>query len=121
LISASLAQKTKLEEQLAAAHAAELEMVIAQTHQIVVEYGLTAEDIGLAAKTKKRKGPHPSLSFSLLVQHAPLAANDPNVDIARALNPGWAVFQLEVSEVERPLRLQRSAHGLSGHRTGYFA
>ncbi|MHC6050359.1 H-NS histone family protein [Ralstonia solanacearum] len=51
-----LAQKAKLEEQLAAAHAAELETVIAQTRQIVVEYGLTAEDIGLAAKTKKRKG-----------------------------------------------------------------
>lgn len=51
-----LAQKAKLEEQLAAAHAAELESVIAQTRQLVVEYGLTAEDLGLAAKTKKRKG-----------------------------------------------------------------
>lgn len=52
-----LAQKAKLEEQLAAAHAAELETVIAQTRQIVVEYGLTAEDLGLATKAKKqRKG-----------------------------------------------------------------
>ncbi|MGM3412407.1 H-NS histone family protein [Ralstonia holmesii] len=51
-----LAQKEKLEQQLAAAHAAELETVIAQTRQIVVEYGLTAEDLGLATKAKKRKG-----------------------------------------------------------------
>lgn len=51
-----LAQKEKLEQQLAAAHAAELATVIAQTRQIVAEYGLTAEDLGLAAKTKKRKG-----------------------------------------------------------------
>lgn len=51
-----LAQKAKLEEQLAAAHAAELETVIAQTRQIVLEYGLTAEDLGLVTKAKKRKG-----------------------------------------------------------------
>ncbi|WP_413705605.1 H-NS family nucleoid-associated regulatory protein [Ralstonia sp. Ralssp110] len=51
-----LAQKEKLEQQLAAAHAAELETAIAQTRQIVVEYGLTAEDLGLATKAKKRKG-----------------------------------------------------------------
>lgn len=51
-----LAQKAKLEEQLAAAHAAELESVIAKTRQIVLEYGLTAEDLGLVTKTKKRKG-----------------------------------------------------------------
>lgn len=51
-----LAQKEKLEQQLAAAHAAELKTVIAQTRQIVVEYGLTAEDLGLATKAKKRKG-----------------------------------------------------------------
>ena len=52
-----LAQKAKLEEQLAAAHAAELATVIAQTRQIVLEYGLTAEDLGLATKAKKqRKG-----------------------------------------------------------------
>ena len=50
-----LAQKEKLEQQLAAAHAAELETVIAQTRQIVVEYGLTAEDLGLATKTKKQR------------------------------------------------------------------
>ncbi|AXW61203.1 DNA-binding protein [Ralstonia solanacearum] len=51
-----LAQKAKLEEQLAAAHAAELEAVIAQTRQIVAEYGLTAEDLGFSTKAKKRKG-----------------------------------------------------------------
>lgn len=51
-----LAQKAKLEEQIAAAHAAELETVIVQTRQIVQEYGLTAEDLGLATKVKKRKG-----------------------------------------------------------------
>ncbi|RIJ85165.1 hypothetical protein RSP822_17150 [Ralstonia solanacearum] len=51
-----LAQKAKLEEQLEAARAAEVETAIAQVRQIVLEYGLTAEDIGLAAKTKKRKG-----------------------------------------------------------------
>lgn len=50
-----LAQKAKLEEQLEAARVAELTAVIAQTRQIVIEYGLTAEDLGLAAKTKKRK------------------------------------------------------------------
>jgi len=50
-----LAQKEKLEQQLAAAHAAELETVIAQTRQIVVEYGLTAEDLGLATKAKKQR------------------------------------------------------------------
>lgn len=51
-----LAQKAKLEEQIAAAHAAELETVIVQTRQIVQEYELTAEDLGLATKVKKRKG-----------------------------------------------------------------
>ena len=51
-----LAQKAKLEEQLEAARAAEVETAIAQVRQIVLEYGLTAEDLGVAAKTKKRKG-----------------------------------------------------------------
>ncbi|MDO3624184.1 H-NS histone family protein [Ralstonia pseudosolanacearum] len=51
-----LAQKAKLEEQLEAARAAEVETAIAQVRQIVVEYGLTAEDLGLASKGKKRKG-----------------------------------------------------------------
>ena len=51
-----LAQKAKLEEQLAAAHAAELESAIAKTRQIVLEYGLTAEDLGLVTKARKRKG-----------------------------------------------------------------
>lgn len=51
-----LAQKAKLEEQLEAARVAELTAVIQQVRQIVVEYELTAEDLGLAAKAKKRKG-----------------------------------------------------------------
>lgn len=51
-----LAQKTKLEEQLETARAAEVAAVIQQVQQIVAEYGLTAEDIGLAPKGKKRKG-----------------------------------------------------------------
>jgi len=49
-----LAQKAKLEEQLESARVAELEAVIAQTRQIVLEYGLTAEDIGLTSKSKKK-------------------------------------------------------------------
>lgn len=51
-----LAQKVKLEEQLEAARQAELESAIQRVRQIVQEYGLTAEDLGLAAKLKKRKG-----------------------------------------------------------------
>ncbi|AXV78589.1 MULTISPECIES: H-NS family nucleoid-associated regulatory protein [Ralstonia solanacearum species complex] len=51
-----LAQKAKLEEQLEVARAAEVQTAIAQVRQIVLEYGLTAEDLGLATKTKKRKG-----------------------------------------------------------------
>ncbi|WP_275760547.1 H-NS histone family protein [Ralstonia pseudosolanacearum] len=51
-----LAQKAKLEEQLEAARAAEVETAIAQVRQIVLEYGLTAEDLGFATKAKKRKG-----------------------------------------------------------------
>ncbi|CAJ0783431.1 H-NS histone family protein [Ralstonia chuxiongensis] len=51
-----LAQKEQLELQLEAARVAELEAVIAHTRQIVAEYGLTAQDIGLASKGKKRKG-----------------------------------------------------------------
>ncbi|MET2530186.1 H-NS histone family protein [Ralstonia pseudosolanacearum] len=50
-----LAQKAKLEAQLEAARVAELEAVIAQARQIVLDYGLTAEELGLATKTKKRK------------------------------------------------------------------
>lgn len=52
-----LAQKQKLEEQLEGARLKELEQVIAQVKQIVIDYELTAEDIGLSAKTKaKAKG-----------------------------------------------------------------
>lgn len=51
-----LAQKAKLEEQLEAARRAELETAIQQVRQIVQEYGLTAEDLGLGVKAKKRKG-----------------------------------------------------------------
>ncbi|MDY7511413.1 H-NS histone family protein [Ralstonia wenshanensis] len=45
-----LAQKAKLEEQLESARAKELEAVIQQVRQIVVEYDLTAGDIGLAPR-----------------------------------------------------------------------
>ncbi|MBA9848509.1 MULTISPECIES: H-NS histone family protein [Ralstonia] len=51
-----LAQKAKLEEQLEVARQVELATAIQQVRQIVQEYGLTAEDLGLATKTKKRKG-----------------------------------------------------------------
>ncbi len=51
-----LAQKAKLEAQLEAARAAEVETAIQQVRQIVLEYGLTAEDLGLATKARKRKG-----------------------------------------------------------------
>ena len=51
-----LAQKAKLEEQLEAARQKELAEVTAQVRQIVVEYGLAAEDIGLASKRGKRAG-----------------------------------------------------------------
>lgn len=53
-----LAQKAKLEEQLEGARVKELEAVIQQVRQIVEEYDLTAEDIGLSSKrgraTKKK-------------------------------------------------------------------
>lgn len=45
-----LAQKAKLEEQLESVRVKELEAVIQQVRQTVHEYGLTAEDIGLASK-----------------------------------------------------------------------
>ena len=51
-----LAQKAKLEEQLEIARQAELVTAIQQVRQIVQEYGLTAEDLGLTTKVKKRKG-----------------------------------------------------------------
>ena len=53
-----LAQKAKLEEQLESARVKELEAVIQQVRQIVSDYGLTAEDIGLSSRrsgaTKKK-------------------------------------------------------------------
>ncbi|CAJ0780918.1 DNA-binding protein Bv3F [Ralstonia mannitolilytica] len=49
-----LAQKAKLEEQLEAARQKELAEVTVQVRQIVVEYGLTAEDIGFVPKRGKR-------------------------------------------------------------------
>lgn len=45
-----LAQKAKLEEQLESARVKELETVILQVREIVAEYGLTAEDLGLAPR-----------------------------------------------------------------------
>ncbi|MGM3411561.1 H-NS histone family protein [Ralstonia holmesii] len=45
-----LAQKAKLEEQLESARVKELQTVIEQVRQVVAEYGLTAEDLGLASR-----------------------------------------------------------------------
>lgn len=45
-----LAQKAKLEEQLESVRVKELETVIEQVRQVVTEYGLTAEDLGLASR-----------------------------------------------------------------------
>ena len=59
-----LAQKAKLEEQLEAARQAELETAIQQVRQIVQEYSLTAEDLGLGNKAKKRKVITPSRPVS---------------------------------------------------------
>ncbi|MEF9388621.1 H-NS family nucleoid-associated regulatory protein [Ralstonia solanacearum species complex bacterium KE056] len=52
-----LAQKNKLEEQLEAARQKELAEITAQVRQVVLEYGLTAEDIGLAPKRGGKRGP----------------------------------------------------------------
>ncbi|MHA6861438.1 H-NS histone family protein [Ralstonia pseudosolanacearum] len=49
-----LAQKAKLDEQLETARQKELNEVTERVRQIVQEYGLTAEDIGLAPKRGKR-------------------------------------------------------------------
>lgn len=43
-----LAQKAKLVEQLESARFKEFETVVQQIRQAVAEYGLTAEDLGLA-------------------------------------------------------------------------
>lgn len=52
-----MAQKAKLEEQIEAALAQELEAVTLQVRQIVADYGLTAEDLGLAPRRSRRAGP----------------------------------------------------------------
>ncbi|ALF89556.1 MULTISPECIES: H-NS family nucleoid-associated regulatory protein [Ralstonia solanacearum species complex] len=49
-----LAQKAKLDEQLETARQKELAEVTERVRQVVLEYGLTAEDIGLAPKRSKR-------------------------------------------------------------------
>ncbi|MCO5396790.1 H-NS family nucleoid-associated regulatory protein [Ralstonia soli] len=49
-----LAQKAKLEEQLEAVRVKELEQIIAHVKQAISDYGLTAEDIGLASKGKAK-------------------------------------------------------------------
>ena len=51
-----VAQKAKLEEQIETARAKELEAVIQQVRQTVAEYGLTAEDLGLAQRRGRRAG-----------------------------------------------------------------
>lgn len=52
-----VAQRQKLEEQIEAARAKEVAQVIAQTKQAIADYGLTAEDLGLKAKSAKGKRP----------------------------------------------------------------
>lgn len=49
-----LAQKQKLEEQLEVVRLKELEQVVTQVKQIIADYGLTAEDIGLATKGRAK-------------------------------------------------------------------
>lgn len=49
-----LAQKQKLEEQLEVVRLKELEQVVTQVKQIIADYGLTAEDIGLTAKGRAK-------------------------------------------------------------------
>lgn len=51
-----IAQKAKLEEQIETARAKELEAVIQQVRQTVAEYGLSAEDLGLAPRRGRRAG-----------------------------------------------------------------
>ncbi|MEW1780655.1 H-NS histone family protein [Arthrobacter sp. NPDC080086] len=51
-----IAQKAKLEEQIENARAKELETVIQQVRQTVAEYGLSAEDLGLAPRRGRRAG-----------------------------------------------------------------
>lgn len=51
-----MAQKAKLEAQLEAARAQELETVTLQVRQIIEDYGLTAEDIGLSPRRGRRAG-----------------------------------------------------------------
>lgn len=54
-----MVQKAKLEAQIDAARAQELETVTQQVRQIITEYGLTAEDLGLAVKKKAKRGATP--------------------------------------------------------------
>lgn len=49
-----LAQKQKLEEQLEVVRLKELEQVVTQVKQIIADYGLTAEDIGLTTKGRAK-------------------------------------------------------------------
>ncbi|NKA72569.1 DNA-binding protein [Ralstonia solanacearum] len=49
-----LAQKAALEEQIEAARQAELKAVIEQVRQVVQDYGLCAEDLGLQPKRGKK-------------------------------------------------------------------
>ncbi|MDB0543316.1 H-NS histone family protein [Ralstonia solanacearum] len=51
-----LAQKAALEEQIEVARQAELQAVIQQVRQIVQDYGLRVEDLGLQPKRGKSAG-----------------------------------------------------------------
>ncbi|MHA6848882.1 H-NS histone family protein [Ralstonia syzygii] len=57
-----LAQKAALEEQIEAARQAEVQAVIQQVRQVVQEYGLTAEDLGLQPKRGKRANIKPAVA-----------------------------------------------------------
>ncbi|MCK4118445.1 H-NS family nucleoid-associated regulatory protein [Ralstonia nicotianae] len=57
-----LAQKAALEEQIEAARQAEVQAVIQQVRQVVLEYGLTAEDLGLQPKRGKRASTKPAVA-----------------------------------------------------------
>ena len=108
-----LAQKAKLDAQLEAARAAEIEAVIQQTRQVVLEYGLTAEDIGLAAKQKGRAGKRASVAPKYM---------DPKTGATwsgRGRAPAWIgknreKFLIKRFGARRSRRAFRSAQGGNG-------
>lgn len=49
-----LAQKAELEEKIEAARQTEITAAIQHVKQIIIEYGLTAEDLGLATRNNRQ-------------------------------------------------------------------